>query len=72
MKERGGSGGAESPNYRRGKWKENRCLDPHDHNNYHFHRVMSSHHIKRRSCAAPKCDPSWDAPGSKGAKGPSR
>jgi hypothetical protein len=33
MKERGGSGGAKSPSYRRGERKVNRRLDPHDRHN---------------------------------------
>jgi hypothetical protein len=69
-KEHGGGEGAESPNYRLGKWKVNRHLDPHDCHNDRFHHVMSPHHIRRCSHSAPECDLSGDAPGSKGAKGP--
>jgi hypothetical protein len=66
-KERGGGRGAESPNYRLGKWKANRCLDPHDRHNDCFHHITSPRHIRRCSCAMRRRDLSGDAPGSKGA-----
>jgi hypothetical protein len=40
-KEHGDGGGAESPNYRRGKRKANRRLDPHDRHNDRVRRVTS-------------------------------
>jgi hypothetical protein len=61
---------AYNPNYRRGKWKANQRLDPHDRHNNRVRRVMSPHHIRSCSCAAPECDPRGTCLVVKGPKAP--